>query len=513
MSSELLKQSTVDLATFPFARALSELWLGRRTGTIHLTLHNLDKKIILKDGSPVHASSNIAHEALGQVLVRRGEIDQSVMHRALSEAVATDRYLGEVLVEAKALTPYQLFTAMRRCIGAIVLDGFRWTEGDLLFDANEPDVDGKVLLKGSAADLVLRGVAAFSPSEQVAAGLGDRLEQPFQTRRRLGDRHRGLSFNAIESRVVRCLNEPLTIPELAASSKVDLDTAQRLVYALMLLDYVAHPAEVAREEPSQASTDGAPAVPAVETTPAEGKALSAEEEQEIDSLYLRAKSQDYFELLGVGRKAFYGEVKDAFLTLSQRCSPIALGDRDLGERGEQVEEVFLILARAFGILSDPHDRDRYAERLEKLEASRRTRAKSKVAEKFTIRTDLFEADQHIANGKKLLSIDKPNKALEHFRFAVNCESENATALACFGYAMFLVEPSKNHALALNHLQRAMAIEPANLDAHFFLGLIYERQGESESAYKAFSLCVRRNPRDDDARTALARVRQARMREG
>jgi tetratricopeptide (TPR) repeat protein len=62
---------------------------------------------------------------------------------------------------------------------------------------------------------------------------------------------------------------------------------------------------------------------------------------------------------------------------------------------------------------------------------------------------------------------------------------------------------------LAELQRAMAIDSTNAEAHFLRGIIFQREGQSQSAISAFQTAVSYNPRMVEAHIWLGRLHLAR----
>ena len=65
-----------------------------------------------------------------------------------------------------------------------------------------------------------------------------------------------------------------------------------------------------------------------------------------------AKKRDYYELLGVERKASQDEIKRAFRKLAFKYHP----DRN---KAPDAEERFKEISEAYGVLSDPEKRQQY----------------------------------------------------------------------------------------------------------------------------------------------------------
>ncbi len=389
------------LSEYPLPRALAELAAREADGTLTLTLHNLEKRIIIREGVPVFAESNIAEETLGQSLVKRGVIELTVAQEALNRSIEEGRYIGEMLVSMGALTPHELFQAMKRTVGMCILDAFRWSEGQIAFDDAEPDVENRLLLKIDPANLVLRGVAQFSPFKLLFRDLAENIDVSYQMRPDVLRDRKGFNLNGVESRLARQFREPHTIAELCVATSVDENLTIRFVYAMVVLGFAADAKRVAGEVVTVAEE------PKVQEAPVESRGpepLAEEDAQAIDQAYLESKGQDFFVVLGVGEELEFAQLRRAFLEKCDRFSPMSFKGVDLGDRSDIVQELFLRYVRAFATLSDSANRAAYKKTLaSKARSAQEARTKSpkRVANPFTIKTGLLDAKHHLENGKRL----------------------------------------------------------------------------------------------------------------
>ncbi|MGH9936221.1 MAG: tetratricopeptide repeat protein, partial [Blastocatellia bacterium] len=66
-----------------------------------------------------------------------------------------------------------------------------------------------------------------------------------------------------------------------------------------------------------------------------------------------------------------------------------------------------------------------------------------------------------------------------------------------------------NAEGLNEAQRVLAVDSTNAEAHFLRGIVFQRQGQAESAISALQSAVAYNPRLVEAHIVLARLQLAR----
>ena len=80
-------------------RLLREIYVGGKSGHLHLAVDGERKSLRIRQGQIVHGTSDTAGEHLGDVLVRYGLISQEDLDRALAIVLRERRRLGAVLVE------------------------------------------------------------------------------------------------------------------------------------------------------------------------------------------------------------------------------------------------------------------------------------------------------------------------------------------------------------------------------------------------------------------------------
>jgi hypothetical protein len=115
------------LGALPLPELLRELSLVRATGILSLTHSRARKAIYLSDGRVVFATSNVASDRLGEVLLREGKITPEQNELSI-RALDRGKRQGRVLVEMGALSPADLWSAVQAQVREIAFSMFRWSE-------------------------------------------------------------------------------------------------------------------------------------------------------------------------------------------------------------------------------------------------------------------------------------------------------------------------------------------------------------------------------------------------
>ena len=91
---------TGNLNTISFPDLLQLLSTGKKTGTLVLTRHKLQKQLAFRGGNIVFASSvNDKEDLFGHMLLKRGRISKADLKRALQVQRTQGKKIGTVLVE------------------------------------------------------------------------------------------------------------------------------------------------------------------------------------------------------------------------------------------------------------------------------------------------------------------------------------------------------------------------------------------------------------------------------
>ena len=153
------------LEEIELAELLHFLALNNRTGKVTLSRRDAHGVVVLRLGRIVYAASSSIRETFGNILVCRGLASPEALAGALEHQhlVADGRKLGDILVEAGAISGDQLQLALRQQAGLVVQELCRWRSGYFRFDvapvasAGDIGVDTEelVVAAGVATDQIL----------------------------------------------------------------------------------------------------------------------------------------------------------------------------------------------------------------------------------------------------------------------------------------------------------------------------------------------------------------------
>jgi len=148
------------LSAMPFAELFQLVSSTHRTGELALHVEGVRARrleIAFRDGQVVFATSDDPGERLGGVLQRLGSVSPDALARG-AELVREGRPLGQVLVDAGALAPDELYDALVEQVRSIVLGAFAEDRGAFSFHENASRGGNAVRLPERSRELLEAGL-------------------------------------------------------------------------------------------------------------------------------------------------------------------------------------------------------------------------------------------------------------------------------------------------------------------------------------------------------------------
>ena len=142
---------------------LRTLYVGRKTGLLHVTRGEERGSVCFTQGSIVYGETNIKECRMGETLVRHGLLNHWELERAREVKNVTGRRLGQVL-DALALQ-----------VREVLLTVFSWRDGSYRLEEHDPaffrGYDHPLPL--SVGEVILDAVWSITDPEVIRFGLGN----------------------------------------------------------------------------------------------------------------------------------------------------------------------------------------------------------------------------------------------------------------------------------------------------------------------------------------------------
>lgn len=223
-----------DLRETALPEMLFTIYLHRVPGVIDCRAGGVLRKIHLRDGVVVHASSTDRRDSLGAFLLQSGKISRE--QHALTDGIrqaSPDKRLGELLIEHGALSPAQLYDAIQEQMGAIVWSLFSWEEGEVTFSIGEFEEKGMIRIHLPMQQVILQGVKRVPDAKALVARLGrkDTVFEPTWTTEDLI----AAALDSVELELLRLVDGKRTLYDICTQGPCSAAENARLVYALHVL--------------------------------------------------------------------------------------------------------------------------------------------------------------------------------------------------------------------------------------------------------------------------------------
>ena len=134
-------KGTLDDFTLPDIFRLMSL--SKKTGSLQVERSAGQGKVYFRDGEVYYAESSLSKEPLGQKLVKAKALTEGQLRKALDLHAGSGKRLGEVLLEAGAVTEDDIMMVVRQQIEDAAFDLLRWELGEFLWEpgvAASPEV-------------------------------------------------------------------------------------------------------------------------------------------------------------------------------------------------------------------------------------------------------------------------------------------------------------------------------------------------------------------------------------
>lgn len=499
-------QGNVSQDTLP--DVIRKLYLGRKTGILHLDSSGVSKRIYFKKGSMIFANSDVNDDRLGEFLIRAGRIKRSDFEMASKVMRETKQRFGKTLVEMGCLPTEDLLRLVIEQIEAIIYSLFKSESGDYRFEEKDNPVDEDIMLNLSTADIILEGIRRIEDPAVIRRGLADtrgilrHSDNPLLL-------YQKISLNPSEGFVLSRVDGISSVEEIASISPLGDEETFRCVYGLVSAGVL----EIEVRRPVVSVPPKAPE-PAIEIPRPEAETLTREkpkvepkagpspEEQaireDIIAKHAALAQSNYYALLGLTRAASDPEIKKAYYAMAKKYHPDRHHSPYLQDIHGLLEELFMKITDAYELLGNPLERRRYDSSL-RTEAPRGEGAYAGPAAPGPPGPDPHEkmAEIRYREGKRHFTEMHYYDAIQSLREAVKLAPNKGSYHRLL--AQSLVKNPHWRKEAEEHFQRAVEIDHFDAESYIGLAEIYEAAGMATRAQKMWQAVL-----DTDSQNELAK---------
>lgn len=431
------------------------------TGRVLIRRGPVRKVIVLANGRPIGAESNIRSESLGYLLLQEGLIDQRQLEHSGRMARQMDVRQGEALVRMGAIDAEGLAEGLRRQMRQRILSCFAWSGAEYGL-TYEPDIRARLdPIELNPLVLIFDGIKTSFPIAPLVAHFDDCNRSPVSSTPRLRDYATMLRDFADELRVAALCDGQRTLGEVLAHSPYGLVDSLRILRALEITGCLAF----ADQQP-----------PMVERAPTPRAAVGGS----LDgSVSLTGGSVS----LNGGRSAVSRRRRTSDGGVPRRTTvDVSVGGSVGGSVDGSVETTEHVV-----------DRRRMA---------RNRREANRMA---TTGPDLIKADANFAKGRRCLEAEDLENALAHFQLACKQDPHQQLFKMYRGWVRFLLAPAndrKARSQAHDEIKAALDADSNQDEGYVLLGNIYRTLGRDDKAMKLYRKALSLNRRNPTANRAI-----------
>ncbi|MEK6681714.1 MAG: DUF4388 domain-containing protein [Nitrospirota bacterium] len=480
--TEIPKKGNIKKIPLPYI--INNLREEKATGMLIFQNPPVEKRLFIKDGYIIFASSNIEDDRLGDVLLSLGKINKEQFDLSTRLIKETGKRQGQIFLEQKLITAKELLWAVKYQIKEIIISIFLFEKGEYEFIPGELPMDEVITLDISTGNIIIEGIKRINDFGRIREGLPSLDSIPAVSSNPLNI-FQDIKLAGDEEKILLLVNGKNRLKDICNISEQNEFNALRSIYLLYAIGFLAEKKE--GEEKAKEAIE-------IKEEAAKPEADSLDIKK-IHGAYLNLKDQNNYELLGVREDAAEAEIRKAYFRLAKEYHPDRHLQKEMSELKNELESLFGRITEAYNILIDEEKKREY-------DMSLATRL-MKHKEKEESREDsIYKARAQFIIGKK--NMDKGNHwgAADAFRWATRLDPHNAQYFSYLGYALSHI-PRRLHE-AEESCKKAISIEPSNPEHYINIGRIYKKAGLENKAKDSFEEALRWEPENEAALTELGR---------
>ncbi len=230
-----------DLARESLAELLLKVYNYRVPGLAEAQRDGVTKRLFVRDGNVIFATSTDRKDSLGEHLLRTGALGHDELRAVATEHERTKERVGELLLRRGLLSPRQLNEAIRTQIEQIAWSLFSWHNGQVKFELREQQERNQVRIQISLRHMVFHGLSENCDVAVASRRLGgsEARYEPSWT----GDELIDIGLDQGEFALLRLADGSRTVDQLLRLGPFDHERNLRLLHAFHVMRLVRDAAD------------------------------------------------------------------------------------------------------------------------------------------------------------------------------------------------------------------------------------------------------------------------------
>lgn len=466
-----------NLKNFPLSDIFLSLQRSEKTGILEMRHGSILKKIYIRNGDMIFATSNQEEDRLGALLVNTGRLTIEQYYHSIEGMKNTSKRQGAVLVELGYLKPQDLIWAVRHQVEEIILNLFLWIDGEFEFKEIPLPTEEVITLKLSAANLIYRGVkkidtfaclkSGFLPLDTVLGFSADPMNL-FQD----------IKLEEKEKDILYLIDGTRKVQDILFLSPLDNLQTMKILYALVNARIIETKEKALKREEIHEEVLREPE-----------EELDTAFMEKVDDLYSKLPTIDHYHILGIKQDSTPEEIKKAYFIKTKEFHP----DRHFSSVSDSLKNklnaLFAHLTLAYKTLYDPKMKMEYDSDPSFKAASMEGRTVEMAKTKFE-------------EGKKAFWEKSFTKAAALFGQAAYLDTSAANYHFYHGMALAKVKKFRE---AQDAVSKAIKLDPLNSNYMAELGHIYLELGFHARAKATFEKAIQHDPSNKRAAEGLQKL--------
>jgi hypothetical protein len=227
-------------------------------GVIEARRAGVSKRVHIRAGHVLHATSSDLEDSLGSYLLRSGSITREQFDQTMRMRERAERRYGALLVELGVLSPSAIYEAISKQVESIVWSLFYWQTGEVTFSIGEVAEAGMIQILLPMQKVILSGIKRAPNAKTLVARLG-RKQTVFETSYNI-ETLIASGLTAEDYQVLRLVDGQRTLYEICMEGPMSPADNAKLLYAFHVLGLIRTEDErPAAAEPRAQTPTGEPA--------------------------------------------------------------------------------------------------------------------------------------------------------------------------------------------------------------------------------------------------------------
>ena len=231
-----------DLAKTALPEVLFTIDRFQVPGVIEARQGEILKRVFIKEGSVIHATSNDLEDSLGTFLFREGSLSEEVYRAIMRDRRKQNKRLGETLVERNILTPSQVYEGIRSQLEGVVWSLFYWTEGQVSFSIGEFKDPDMLRIQLPMRQVILNGIKQAPNAKALVGRLGHK-ETVFTPSYTLEDIIE-LALDENDYTLLQLVDSKRSLYQICSEGPLHAAENAKVMYAFRVLQLVREKADV-----------------------------------------------------------------------------------------------------------------------------------------------------------------------------------------------------------------------------------------------------------------------------